>query len=188
MKQYLFFLIIVGVVGLIAIVIRGGYYPIALVGNTVLFAKEFKTHYRVAETYYRNAAASYGVTSTVPFAQLERMAMASLIEGALIHTEIQEEIENNVDVLVKDRIDKFMSDTELLQAAKVLYGTSAEELRDVILVPQAEREILTGNLFLRGERLDDWLVSAKKEKRIVIFVGGFGDVEIHEEGAGVPVQ
>ncbi len=67
-----------------------------------------------------------------------------------------------------------MSDEDLLEAAETLYGASAGEFRGAVLVPQAEREILMGKLYLEGEKVEDWLAKERKARFIMMLSSHFG--------------
>jgi len=173
MKRYWIFLSIVCITIAVAYVVREGYYPIAMVGNTLLSARDFSKQFEAARTYYHKAQTIYGASSTSPIVNLEESVFESLIEDALIHAEVEKEVGKEAPRMVADRADTFLKDTELLAAAEAVYGVNKEEFRKIVLVPQAEREMLTGKLFLRGMGLTDWLASAKQKERILLLVPGF---------------
>ena len=173
MKRYWIFLSIVSLTIAAAYILREGYYPIAMVGNTLLSARNFSKQFEAAKTYYRKAQEVYGVSSTLPTANLEESVFEDLIENALIHSEVEKEIGREAPHMVAERADSFLKDSELISAAEAVYGVSREEFRDMVLIPQAEREILTGKLFLRGTGLADWLLKAKQNERVLLLVPGF---------------
>lgn len=173
MKRYWIFLSIVCVTIAVAYVVREGYYPIAMVGNTLLSARDFSKQFEAATTYYRKAQTAYGASSTSPVSNLEESVFESLIEDALIHTEVEKEIGKEAPRMAADRADTLLRDTDLLAAAEAVYGLDKEEFRKMVLMPQAEREMLTGKLFLHGMGLADWLAAAKQKERILLLVPGF---------------
>jgi hypothetical protein len=139
----------------------------------VLLAREFWSEYRAATTYYEKSRGVYGATSTLPVAEMERVVLDAMIEEALIRGAVRREAGADASHLISARVDSFLGDTELLQAADAAYGVDAAAFRALVLVPQAEREILTGQLFLRGEKLQDWLKQAKRDEQIRVFTPGF---------------
>ena len=76
---------------------------------------------------------------------------------------------DDFDYLVSSKLEKFSGDEELGRAAETLYGLTAKEFESDLLRPQAEREILAGRLYLRGEKLEDWLRDAKAAASVIIF-------------------
>ncbi|MBI2888835.1 MAG: hypothetical protein HYY10_02840 [Candidatus Liptonbacteria bacterium] len=173
MRRYIiFFSIIAGTVAGVLFV-RAGYYPVALVGGDFLFARDFWNQYRAMRTYYEKSSAMYGVSSTMPVADMERAVLEGMIEESLVRAGVRHEVGAEVDHLVSARVDSFLSDSDLVRAADVAYGVNAQEFRAMVLVPQAEREILTGKLFLRGEKLQDWLEEAKRHERVIMLAPGF---------------
>jgi hypothetical protein len=166
--------------GAAAFMISAGYYPIAFVGNRPLLARDFWRNYRAAATYYENFARTYSASSTdigyvvqATQTELERSVLEALIERRLVHVEAENEIGGNLQGLIEERIGKFENDGELQKAASAVYGLSAADFRREVLVPQAEREILTGQLFLKGEKIDNWLEKAKGSSNVVIFSPDF---------------
>ncbi len=172
MRRYVIFFSIVAVTVAGVLFVRAGYYPVVLVGGDFLFARDFWNQYRAARTYYEKSRAMYGVSSTVPVADMERAVLEAMIEEALVRSGVRHEVGADVDHLVSARVDSFLSDTDLVRAADVAYGVSAREFRAIVLVPQAEREILTGKLFLRGEEFQDWLEEAKRNERVLMLAPG----------------
>ncbi|MBI2623541.1 MAG: hypothetical protein HYW65_03115 [Candidatus Liptonbacteria bacterium] len=180
MRRYTIFFSIIAATVTAVFAVRAGYYPLALVGGDILLARDFRNQYRAARTYYENVRAMYGAASTLPAADMERAVFTAMIEGALVHAAVREEIGTETARMVAARVDAFLEDADLLRAADAAYGVGAGEFRAMVLVPQAEREILTGQLFLRGEKFEDWLAKAKRSERVVVLAPG-----LHWDGAEV---
>lgn len=174
MRRYATFFSIIAVTVAGVLLVRAGYYPVALVGGDFLLARDFWSQYRASRTYYENSRTMYGATSTVAVADMERAVLDAMIEEALIRAGVRREVGADVDHLISARVDSFLTDADLVRAADVAYGVNAQELRTIVLVPQAEREILTGKLFLRGEKFQDWLQEAKRNERVMMLAPGFG--------------
>jgi hypothetical protein len=172
MRRYYTFIMVAAIAVGAVFVVRAGYYPVALVDGDFLLARDLWSQYHVVRTYDEHARALSGATSTVSRAALERAVLGVMIETALVHRAIRAEVGVEAERLVAERADGFLGDAELLQAARAVYGTDAVAFRRMVLVPQAEREMLTGMLFLRGTRWEDWLEKAKREARVRIFAPG----------------
>ncbi len=174
MKHYFIFFSLVVVALGITFVVRGGYYPVASVGGSFLFARDFQEQYRAVLQYYSHATEVYGVSSTSPRSDVEGAVLEGLIESALVHKEIEKEMGKTAETLVTERVQSVVEeDSKLAQAAEVVYGFNAQEFRRMVLIPQAEREILIGQLFLKGEDFSKWLAEAKQNNRILLFSPGF---------------
>ncbi|MBM3257462.1 MAG: hypothetical protein FJY98_04045 [Candidatus Liptonbacteria bacterium] len=173
MKRYGIFLCIIAITIGLAFLVREGYYPVAWVGGELLSAREFSSQFRAAKKYFINAAQVYGATSTPSTAGLEGAVLEGLIETSLIRAEVKKEIGDGAKDLIEERVEVFAKDEELIEAAKIIYGVSPEEFRAMVLVPQVEREILAGRLYLRGLEFSEWLDRAKREASIIMLTPGF---------------
>jgi len=172
-KPYIVFLSFIAV-GLGAFfLVSAGYYPILVVNNRIVSARTFWKDYQAASRYYQNIVKTYSqaisqenvLTST----DIQLSVLEQLIENNLVSKEVERQIGEDLSSLVKTKVDKFSEDKKLHEAVAQLYGFSFGDFQEEILIPQAEREILAGRLFLKGEKLDGWLVQAKKSARVILF-------------------
>ena len=74
---------------------------------------------------------------------------------------------------MENKIREALKDPDFPSAALTLYGLTSEGARRYLLVPQAEREILEGRLFLEQQELDAWLLAAKQAARVTLLIPGF---------------
>ena len=189
-KQYRKYFILGGIIILVLaglLFISYGYYPIAFVNHphssmggmngTFISARTFLKNYGVASVYYANFLKTYQPTASdaarLSSDDISRAVMDQLVENVLIDQGAEKEVGGDLGVLVKEKVDQASSDPELGKKAEALYGLSIGDFREKVLKPQAERDILTGRLFLRGEKIDDWLANAKQSSRVVFFSGRF---------------
>jgi len=152
--------------------VSGGYYPIAVVGGDLITARRFLGEYRAASIYYQNILKTYNPVfeeEELAAADLQLAVVNSLIEKSLIAKGARSEAGNDFKYLIDNKLEKFTGDTELERAALALYGLNKREFHKGVLIPQAEREILAGRLFLRGEKIEDWLRETKQTAQVVIF-------------------
>ncbi|MBI4094395.1 MAG: hypothetical protein HY436_01155 [Candidatus Liptonbacteria bacterium] len=157
--------------------VSNGYYPVAFVDGAAVMNREFEKNYRVA-LHSLDAAGNIArrAEGALPLAavshlDIERAVFTELIEQRLIRAELARELGDDARRVVQNQLEKFADDAALRDAARNLYGLSFEEFRDDILVPQAERDVLDGRLFLEGRELDEWLSDAKRTSRVRIFSG-----------------
>ncbi|MDO8537121.1 MAG: hypothetical protein Q7R94_02655 [bacterium] len=172
-KPYIIFVVMMAAGFTLIIVVSQGYYPIALVHNTLISARTFSLEYHAASLYYQNMVKTYkpllendGELASI---DLEAGALDQLIEDSLVRDGARLEVGSDLDNLVENKLSKYSDDVELEKAASVLYGLGKDNFWRMVLIPQATREVLAGRLFLRGEQIDDWLVSTKKSARVIIF-------------------
>lgn len=172
-KPYIIFVSIMAA-GICAVfLVSQGYYPVAMVQNSFVSERTFNEEYQAASLYYKNAMKTYGSllnqSSTLSDMDIEVSVMDQIIEDRIIRDKAQKEVGGDLGELINSKVGKYASDENLAKAATALYGLNIKSFMANILVPQATREILTGRLSLRGEKIDEWLVSAKKSARVVIF-------------------
>lgn len=177
-KMYAAFLILI-VGGIIfASVVTGERYPILLVNNHPVSARQFATNYRAASLYYDNVLKTYKIEgSELPRSlgreELELKVLNQLVEAVLVDLGVRKEVGKDVDELVAAKIEHYERDETLTRASEALYGLSFEEFRSEVLVPQAKKDILSGRLFLRGEVFENWVRGARANARIIIFSNRF---------------
>jgi hypothetical protein len=176
-KFYIIFLAVIAAAFLLLFLIQADYYPIVLVNNHPISAREFTRNYQLASMYYRNISKTYNLQNSANemFQPMEMRAsiLEQLIEAGLIHEGAEKEADGDIDSLIADKIGKYEQDGEFQKATETLYGSRFEDFKKAVLIPQAERDILAGRLFLRGVGLDKWLEEAKKSSRVIIFSGQF---------------
>ena len=176
-KTYLLFTAIVFTGLAIAFFAMGGYYPIALVNGNLVSARTFSREYAAADAYYRRVIQTYGAQALGPAAlapsDIRALVMEKVVEDALIENAARREVGADLSALVENKLSELSADGELAKAASTLYGLNKADFRNFVLVPQAERDILSGRLFLKGEKFDDWLTQAKQSANISIFSNQF---------------
>lgn len=175
-RSYLIFFTIV-LVGLFGVgLIRSNRYPIAVVNARLISAHTFLGQYQAALTYYRNMRTTYPTLSAdypPETVQLKASVLEQLIETALIREAVEKEVGDDLDYLISNKLGRYEADGEFQRAAETLYGLRFPEVRRGMLIPQAEREILAGRLFLNGKNFEEWLVDAKRSAAVTILSGQF---------------
>ncbi len=162
-------------------------YPIALVNLHFITLNSFEKDYIAAANYYRNLLETYNKDQTPildsPEIQQEisRAVLERSVESILIHQELKKQLKaGELQKMVDDRIQEVLKGKDLEKKVKTLYGLSMDGFKERILKPEAEREIITGRLFLQNKNFDDWLKDAKKQARVVILLSN-----LRWDGSGV---
>ena len=162
--------------------IHFGHYPVAIVNGKFITAKALNEEYLVAFQYYVRTLANLGQenddyvdpNSPVVHKELRRAAMHDLIDKALVTEELKKRIGKDVDSAVDNRISAVNADNkEVAEAAKLLYGLDIESFKSMVLVPQAEKELLEGSLYLEQKKFVDWLKQAETDARVTILTPEF---------------
>ena len=154
-----------------------GFYPVAIVDGSIVSARKFSKHYQADSLYYSHFLETYKALVTkdaqVAPAELQASVLEQLIEDALVHKAIRKELGDDFQYLLDSKVNKFSNDQQLQRATLTLYGLDVGDFKDEILVPQAEREMLSAKLFLKGKKLDDWLLQAKRDANVRVLSSQF---------------
>ncbi len=154
-----------------------GYYPVAIVNGHFITAKLFANDYAIASAYYQNIVKSYGNSSStagvLTSSEIQQSVLTGLIENVLIEDGARKEMGGDLSRLVNEKVSKATDIDGIDKAVKSVYGMSLDDFKKEILVPQAERDVLTGSLFLKGQKIEDWLSAAKKSSKVMILSGKF---------------
>ncbi len=154
-----------------------GYYPIAIVNGDVISGRKFKKHFEAGNLYYDRFQETYkeliAKDSTLAPRDIQASILEQLIEDKLVHKGVREELKDDFDYLLKAKVEKYDEDVSLQQAALTLYGLNFNDFKEEILIPQAERELLSARLFLKGEKIEDWLLKTKRTSKVSILSNQF---------------
>jgi hypothetical protein len=104
---------------------------------------------------------------------LEMNVLDQLVAAVLVHEGAEQETGDGLAALVEGKISQFSNDAKIRQGVLMLYGMQYEDFREEVLVPQTERDILAGQLFLKGESAEDWILGARRSAKVSIFSGAF---------------
>lgn len=154
-----------------------GYYPVAIVNTDIISAKELFEEHAVAHRYYlgvlgKNREAD--LNSEEVAKELRRAALNNLIEQSLIHKELKRRVGRDLDSLIANKINiSEERQDKIEEAAKAIYGIDFANFKQLILVPQAKKEILEGRLFLEKEDLAKWLENEYKNSKVFILTPEF---------------
>ena len=174
-------LIVVGVTA--GYLLAFGYYPVALVGNKFITANTFYQNYRAAALYSQQVdkvnaqlpqAADASTTTSLTPDQLRVGVMDQLVQSVIINQALTQELsKGEISTLIDQKVSKYDQSASLRQAAAGLFGFTYADFKSKVLVPQAERDILTGRIYLKGQNFPDWFAEKKKATRVALFAGGF---------------
>lgn len=177
-KLNLILLIIFILILVFGIIANLNYYPVISVNNVPISAKKLNINMRAAIYYLntykklqeergfsQNASASLKELSQE---EIKLFVLNQLIENELIHQEIEKRIGSNLKDLVNEKINNYLN-PELESAALEIYGLNKNDFKNEILIPQAEKDILAGRLFLENKNIADWLKEQKKQAKIIVF-------------------
>ncbi len=167
----LFLAVVVLCMGAIALA-AFGYYPILIVNGSPVFAAKFFQHVRAMSLFQERVAQAYpkAIRGSPPSREeLEAGVLDGLVEERLLNQSIRREVGREADGLVEEKLQGLIQEeAKFGKATEALYGLSLGEFRQEVLVPQAERDIVKGRLFLRGESIDDWAEANRRAARVTV--------------------
>ncbi len=155
-----------------------GYYPVAVVNSQIITANRFEIEYAVAYNYYVRALSVSNDTDprTREFKkELRRAVLDNLLEQALVRQDLSSRVGKDLNKIVQGKIlnSQKIDPKTLEETARVIYGLDLSEFESLVLVPQAQKEILQGRLFLEKKEYDQWLQEAKKNAKVFIITPEF---------------
>ncbi|RME60928.1 hypothetical protein D6779_01210 [Candidatus Parcubacteria bacterium] len=169
-----FFSIVLGAF-LLFIAFSSGYYPVALVDFSFIWAKDISYPYYAA-VVYRSLSVSENNSQEYPLftpsspLELRVVNLNELINQKLIAAANRallpaDELRTRLDE-VAHRAEQ---NNRAFALAQNFFNMTQQEFRTYVLDPRAEREVLRAELAKRGITFDDWLRAEKQHHRIWIF-------------------
>ena len=155
--------------------VRNGIYPVAVVNSDVITMKSIDKSFSAAYTYYQNALLVYGrdpneLKTTESLMEIKRATLDKLVVDSLILMELKKRVNSQEYTAIAEKNIQNVLDSNqgIEDASKKLYGLDFPDFRQMVLEPQAYREILQGRMFLNNENFDEWLKKARADAFVVI--------------------
>lgn len=177
-KFYILFLIIF-LAGLgVYFILRGGYYPIAITNGTIITARSLNEIYASASRYYeallKNTGQDLGDNREDFQKELQLQIFNQLIERIIIYQGVKNAVGDDLLELVSAKLPvSKLQEPNFQEAIKAMYGMDVDDFKEIILVPQAYREILAGRLNSEEKEFDRWLSEAKRSASVTLLFSGF---------------
>ncbi|MFA5099066.1 MAG: hypothetical protein WC461_02520 [Candidatus Paceibacterota bacterium] len=183
-KKKITILILAAVFVAIISVIYLRFYPIAFVGWQPVIYGDFSKNYNAAVFYYEKALLTYNknnseiINSSEVRNEIKRAGLEASVEDIIILNELEKffsglEIKNQMD----KNISAAIGGKDVEKETETLYGLSSGQFVKYFLEPQARREILEARLHLENVlpngNFDQWLIDAKRQVKVMIFLPGF---------------
>lgn len=175
MRVVIFFLgIILGAGMLLSL---QGYYPVALVEKTPIFYHVWEKMRQSAMHYANVQQVSAGWPEINFYASdnqellenIKKGTLSFLIEDTIIGQE-GPNIDDAFRVIVRERIENALRSSQTAaEGAEKLYGLSFEDFRELVLMPQARRDVLREHFSTVNIDPDQWLAEVKRKKRVRLF-------------------
>ena len=122
-----------------------------------------------------NNIANQSTATTTPSADLKMQALGNIIDRKILDKIVEEldpSINQKADALVRDTLSK-QKNLSLDEAANKLYGLSGDDFIKLVLIPQAERDLLMERFKDNPSRLGDIWNNAASHAKIKIYYPGY---------------
>lgn len=154
---------------LIFIIAYAGLYPIVVVNGDWITARKFRLHLSAAENYESQKQSTSTINSVLKDKDIVVSVLEGLIEAQFIEKGARLEFTDRLGSLKTQRLNDFLSQKAVMEEEGKKYGFSLEQFKKEILEPQVTRDLLSGRLFLKSMRLEDWLLEQKKTASVTLF-------------------
>jgi hypothetical protein len=170
---------------IIAVLVAGvlvfGYYPVLIVNGAPIFARQVWTDRAAALSSYQKVVDTYasGTAVAAPSAaSIDSAILSTLVDRMLIGAGLRQYFDaRTLEELIAQKIAPFDS---AAQAGKAIYGLDEPAFRNEVLIPQAERDILSSKLFLEGIQFNSWFSEAEASAKVSVFYPG-----LHWDGKAI---
>lgn len=166
---------------IVAAVFVSGYYPALIVNGTPIWGRQVRTDRDAALSSYQKAVDTYASGTAVSGPSVESIdaaVLSALVDRALIESELRQYFDTDtLGGLIAQKIAPFSS---AAPAGKAIYGLDEPVFRNEVLIPQAERDILSSKLFLEGKQFDVWFGEAEASAHVSVFYPG-----LHWDGKSI---
>ncbi len=158
-------------------VTEGGLYPVAVVNGGFIMARDFDKMAQSAEFFYSRALDTYnkgkveGEQSENLRREVEKATLDKLIERKLIAVELKSRLAERAEVSVDKKL-LTVENQNLEGAARDLYGLSIADFREMVLRPEAEREVLRDIFRSENVSFESWLEAAKSGASTIVLLRG----------------
>ncbi len=169
-------------VALLVVVLMMGLYPAARVGDSFIWKRTWQKA-EEAEKKLTNTQAKSLNLKPVNFSIAENKdlltgikqdTLTSLIEDMIIQQDGIKIVQNLAELSKKRMQDTIQGGgQDLDKAVRTVYNLSLEDFRNLVLLPQARRDVLRVFLASEGKNFEEWLKSEKQKKNVKLFLVPF---------------
>ncbi|QQG45060.1 MAG: hypothetical protein HYW89_03600 [Candidatus Sungiibacteriota bacterium] len=170
-------LLVIGmVVGLFLVSVMTGFYPVALVDGAPIFYRTWKKTEEAAKHFANTQLVSRG-SKPIDFSAPQNSelllagrkdTLTSLIEDTILH-QGGKKLHKGFERLVAAKVSTALKDNEdIEQAAKLVYNLDLDDFKELVLLPQAQGEVVAEILEKQNQDFEGWLREAKKQKRVFL--------------------
>ncbi|MDP3729231.1 MAG: hypothetical protein Q8R26_00530 [bacterium] len=164
------------------VILMAGLYPVALVNNRPIWRSHLRKSEEAEKRLTNTQAKSLGfkpVNFTSSTNQdllngLRQDILTTLIEGKIIEEEGKSVVEKFEELSQKRMMDTLQGGgTDLSKAVRTVYNLSLKDFENMVLLPQARRDVLRVFLANEGKNFEEWLKDIKGKTKIRLFLVPF---------------
>lgn len=169
---------------MLAVVVFGvatasGFYPVALVDGAPIFFKTWRRAEQAAIRFLNVQGSARGVGPVDFYAAenadlllgVKRDTLTFLIEDKILQQEGETVVEDFDAVSAQKVAAVFQESGSLEQGAQLLYGLSREDFNELVLMPQARRDVLSEAFAAKGRDFEQWFREVRRNKNVrLLFV------------------
>ena len=151
-----------------------GIYPVAIVNGSPILARTWKQAEAAAIQFMQATMVSSG-KAPIDFGQPENArillqarkdALLALIENKLVAKE-GDAVMNNFDMRAQERVESAVRESvNLKEGVALLYGLDFNAFRDLVLLPQARRDLLRETFEKKKQDFFRWFSALKTNARV----------------------
>lgn len=164
---------------LILIVVMIGLYPVVLVDSSPIWRNRLRKAEEAEKKLTNTQAKSLGF-KPVNFSSsgnqdllngLRRDILTTLIENKIIREKGAGAVEKFEELSRKRMTDTIQgSGSDLSKAVRTVYDLNLKEFQEMVLLPQARRDVLRIFLANDGKNFEEWLKEEKAKKSVKLFL------------------
>lgn len=170
-----FIFITTSLIALVLIIVMAGLYPVVLVDSSPIWKNGLQKAEEAEKKLTNTQAKSLGFKS-VNFGSsankdllkgLRQDILTALIENKVIKEEGVKIVEKFEELSQKRMTDTLQGGgSDLSKAVRTVYNLSLKDFENMVLLPQARRDVLRVFLAGEGKNFEEWLKEAKQNKKI----------------------
>lgn len=170
MKTIKIFLWIIGfLILVIFIILQFNFYPVALTSKWIITSRQFNKIIESSLVYYQKTFSLYATgtpLADVKFQkEIKRAVLDKLIEDKIINEVLSEKLgAKELEKMTNEKLANLSINNEIANASQTLYNLSLKDFKNLVLLPEAKREILIE----QGINLQE----IKKSYRPIILIPG----------------
>jgi predicted flavoprotein YhiN len=165
----------------IFIILQFNFYPVALTSKWIITSRQFSKIIESSLVYYQKIFSVYTtstpITDTKFQQEIKRATLDKLIEDKIIDEVLLKKLgSEELKKMVDQKLANLSVNDKIADASQTLYNLSLKDFKNLVLLPEAKREILT------EQGID--LQEIKKSYQPIILIPGLywqNEVLIQEE-------